>query len=701
MSMAIQVSPGINVSEFDTTTVIPAVSTSVGAVAGVFQWGPGYQRTLIDSENTLVQKFGKPTASNFETFFTAANFLAYGNALYVVRAYDATALNAVANTAAMTAPQIDNADDWRDNFVANAAAYANAAYIAKFPGTLGNSLKVSVCDSTNAYSSNLAAPNTSTGVAFVFTPGSNQISVLGGGAAAGDANSTVIGVVGQISVGDYIKAGNSTVGYQYVKVTAKSTSNVEATANATVNVATGNTYYSIGTLVVDNKISLSSEVKVVASSNVATGVSRFWEFYNAVDKAPGISTFMTSQGLTTQDELHIVVSDAGGKFSGTQNSILEVWSNLSRATDAKTTAGATNYYKNVIDAQSAYVFAGTARSTSGVGLASAITAASNTTPYSATFNLGTDGAAESAISLGPVALAYDLFADKADVDLSLVMQGKAIGNTVGGLSNYIIANIAENRKDCVAFISPDLSIVTNAQTRDPVQYAVDFRASTGGIAGLSYNSSYAVMDTGYKYQYDKYNDLYRWVPLNGDIAGLCALTDQTRDSWYSPAGFNRGQIKNVVKLQFNPNQAQRDLLYKNDVNPVVQFPGQGTVLYGDKTLLGKPSAFDRINVRRLFITLEKAIENASRSSLFEFNDSFTRAQFKNLVEPFLRQVQGRRGIFDFRVVCDETNNTGQVIDSNQFVGDIYIKPAKSINFIQLNFVAVRTGVDFNTIVGQF
>jgi len=700
MSMAIQVSPGINVSEFDTTTVIPAVSTSVGAVAGVFQWGPGYQRTLIDSENTLVQKFGKPTANNYETFFTAANFLAYGNALYVVRAYDATALNAVTNTAVITAPQIDNYDDWRDYFQPNSAIYANATYIAKFPGTLGNSLKISVCDSTNAFSSNLAAPNTTTGVAFIFTPGANQISIIGGGNATGDANGAANGVMNQISVGDYLKVGNSTVGFQFVKVTAKSSPSaaVEAAANATVNV-TSNTYQSLMTVNVDTKIALSGTVKITANSTASTGVNRLWEFYNAVDRAPGTSTYMTSQGLATQDELHVVISDVGGKFTGTQNSILEVWSNLSRATDAKTTAGASSFYRTVLDAQSAYVYAATPRGTSPTGLASALSAPSNTVPYSATFNLGTDGAGESTIALGSVATAYDLFVGKADVDLSLVMQGKAI--STAGLSNYIIANIAEKRKDCVAFISPDLAIVTNAQTVDPVQYAVDFRNSTGGVSGLSYNSSYAVMDTGYKYQYDKYNDIYRWVPLNGDIAGLCALTDQTRDSWYSPAGFNRGQIKNVVKLQFNPNQAQRDLLYKNDVNPVVQFPGQGTILYGDKTLLGKPSAFDRINVRRLFITLEKAIENASRSSLFEFNDKFTRAQFKNLVEPFLRQVQGRRGIYDFRVVCDETNNTGQVIDSNQFVGDIYIKPAKSINFIQLNFVAVRTGVDFNTIVGQF
>ena len=698
--MAIQVSPGINVSEFDATTVIPAVSTSIGAVAGVFQWGPGFQRTLIDSENTLVQKFGKPSATNFETFFTAANFLAYGNALYVVRAYDATTLNAVTNTAVITAFQVDNYDDWRDYMQPTAATYANATYIAKFPGTLGNSLKISVCDSANAYSSNLAAPSSTTGVAFIFTPGANQISIIGGGSATGDANGAANGVMNQISVGDYLKIGNSTVGFQFVKVTAKSSPSaaVEAAANATINV-TSNTYQSLMTVNVDTKIALSGTVKITATSNTATGVTRLWEYYNAVDKAPGISTYMTSQGLSTQDELHVVISDVGGKFTGTQNTILEVWSNLSRATDAKTTSGASSYYKTVLDTQSAYVFAGTARSTSPVGLANAISAASNTVPYSATFNLGTDGAGESTIALGSVATAYDLFAGKADVDLSLVMQGKAI--STAGLSNYIIANIAEKRKDCVAFISPDLAIVTNAQTVDPVQYAVDFRSSTNGISGLTLNSSYAVMDTGYKYQYDKYNDVYRWIPLNGDIAGLCALTDQTRDSWYSPAGFNRGQIKNVVKLQFNPNQAQRDLLYKNDVNPVVQFPGKGTILYGDKTLLGKPSAFDRINVRRLFITLEKAIENASRSSLFEFNDKFTRAQFKNLIEPFLRQVQGRRGIYDFRVVCDETNNNGQVIDSNQFVGDIYIKPARSINFIQLNFVAVRTGVDFNTITGQF
>ena len=226
-------------------------------------------------------------------------------------------------------------------------------------------------------------------------------------------------------------------------------------------------------------------------------------------------------------------------------------------------------------------------------------------------------------------------------------------------------------------------------------------AFPGKSSTLFPSSSYATLDSGWKYQFDKYNDLYRFVPLNGDVAGLMVRTDNTRDPWWSPAGFNRGNVKNVVKLPYNPLKAQRDQLYKKGINPIVTFPGQGTVMFGDKTLLAKPSAFDRINVRRLFIVLEKAISTASKFTLFEFNDDFTRAQFRNMVEPFLRDVQGRRGIFDFRVVCDESNNTGEVIDRNEFIGDIYIKPARSINFIQLNFVAVRTGVEFEEVVGQF
>jgi phage tail sheath protein FI len=319
----------------------------------------------------------------------------------------------------------------------------------------------------------------------------------------------------------------------------------------------------------------------------------------------------------------------------------------------------------------------------------------DTVPLYASFHNGQDGDAEDAIPLGRVLAAYDLFASTDDVDVALVMTGKSRGGTNGEqIANYLVDNIAEVRKDCIVLASPEKADVVNNNNLDEASDTVTFRNSLR-------SSSYLVIDSGYKYQYDKYNDVFRYVPLNGDIAGLCVRTDATRDPWFSPAGFNRGQIKNLVKLAYNPDKADRDLLYKNGINPVATFPGQGTVLFGDKTALSKPSAFDRINVRRLFIVLEKAIATAAKFSLFEFNDEFTRAQFVSLVEPFLRDVQGRRGIYDYRVVCDNTNNTGEVVDRNEFVGDIYIKPAKSINFIQLNFVAVRTGVAFDEIVGKF
>jgi phage tail sheath protein FI len=283
---------------------------------------------------------------------------------------------------------------------------------------------------------------------------------------------------------------------------------------------------------------------------------------------------------------------------------------------------------------------------------------------------------------------YDLFKNADSVDVSLLMAGATIG---ANTPNFLIS-MAESRKDCIAFVSPELSDVVNNAGNESTDVL--------NISALYTKSSYAFMDSGWKYQYDKYNDTYRWVPLNGDIAGICARTDSNRDPWFSPAGVTRGVIKNVVKLAWNPSNAERDALYKSGVNPVVTFPGEGTILYGDKTLLNRPSAFDRINVRRLFIVLEKSIARAARSSLFEFNDEFTRAAFINIVEPYLRDVKGRRGIYDYRVICDTTNNTPEVIDQNRFVGDIYVKPARSINYIQLNFVAVRTGVAFEEIIGS-
>jgi phage tail sheath protein FI len=298
------------------------------------------------------------------------------------------------------------------------------------------------------------------------------------------------------------------------------------------------------------------------------------------------------------------------------------------------------------------------------------------------------GGVDGTIATGNVISAYDLFDSTEAVDISLVISGPANESLADSL-----ITMCEDRKDCIVFLSPEKSDVVN----NPGSEVTDTKTYRDTLT----TSSYAVMDSNWKYQYDKYNDVYRWIPCNGDVAGLCARTDLERDPWFSPGGLNRGIIKNVIKLAYNPSKTNRDDLYVKGINPIVSFQGEGTVLFGDKTLLVKPSAFDRINVRRLFIVLEKAIARAARFSLFEFNDQFTRAQFVSLVEPFLRDVQGRRGITDFRVVCDETNNTGEVIDRNEFIGDIYIKPARSINFIQLNFVAVRTGVAFEEIVGQF
>ena len=650
--MAFQLSPGINVSEIDLTTVIPAVSTTGGAIAGVFSWGPMETPVLVTSENELVNRFGKPTTDNFETFFTAASFLAYGNTLYVSRAADAATKNAQANTDTSATVLIKNDDDFE-----TLTKSADVEFYAKYAGALGNSLKASICDSEAAFKTELLGLVNEGGTpTFAINTGSTTgtITIAGGS----DANADALSISSGIIVGDKIE-----VGRQFLRVTDKT--------------------------VVENVITLefASRYNGIANVSVTSGLNRYWEFFDVVNGAPGTSAFVADAG-GEGDELHVVLVDEDGAITGRRGAVLEVFEGVSRATDAKDLQNASLYFETVINERSRYVYVGGAEF--GAAAAADITPSAELNATTLSFVGGVDTADEASIALGGIATAWDVFRATEDVDISLVLAGKARGVTA---ANYLIDNIAEFRKDCVVFVSPELSDVLNVT--DAAANIVDFRADLRA-------SSYAVLDSGYKYTYDKYNDVYRYVPLNGDVAGLCARTDATNDPWFSPAGFNRGQVRNVVKLAFNPaEKATRDLLYKNDINPVVSFPGQGVVLYGDKTLLGKPSAFDRINVRRLFIVLEKAIAVAAQSSLFEFNDEFTRQQFRNIVEPFLRDVKGRRGITDFRVVVDETNNTGEVIDRNEFVGDIYIKPARSINFIQLNFVAVRTAVDFNEIVGQF
>jgi len=768
--MAFQVSPGVNVSEIDLTTVVPAVSSTEGGIAGAFRWGPVNERVNVSTELELVDTFGKPSDDNFETFMTASSFLAYGNQLYVVRAADANAYNAYANTSAATDLQVKNFDDY---LTKTTGSSQGAIYRARYPGSLGNSLKVSVVDSANAYSSNVmsSVSNANNTLTFAVSVGANTgtltaaqasqnvtaIAVTAGGLGytAGEiitfsngtvnatANIATVNATGGIETLDILTAGQfpntSVVVIQVANSTAASNStngNTSSGSGASFTLTLGSTAAAnslantelntqLGLLVVGDKLRVGSQylkitelgsvtgvsngivqatlsfesrftgsnaVSQSTNSSVATPLARNWEYFDTVDSAPGTSAWTLDRGGVA-DELHVVIADEDGLITGVKGTILEKWERLSRATDAKRD-GASIYYKDVINNGSEFVwwFADNQNATSNTAnnMSSSDT---NAKPTTFSFAGGSDGGGEANIAFTYLATAYDEFASAEEVDVSLLLTGKARGGTNGEqLANYLIDNVAERRKDCVVFASPDRGDTVGVATGQAENVA-EFRNSLR-------STSYAVLDSGYKYMYDRYNDVYRYVPLNGDTAGLCVRTDNVRDPWWSPAGFNRGQIKNIVKLAYNPDKADRDTLYKAGVNPVVTFPGQGTILFGDKTLLDKPSAFDRINVRRLFIVLEKAIATAAKFTLFEFNDDFTRAQFRNLVEPYLREIQGRRGIYDFKVVCDTTNNTAEVIDSNQFVGDIFIKPARSINFIQLNFVAVRTGVEFSEVVGS-
>jgi len=635
--MAFQLSPGVNVSEIDLTTIVPSVATSIGAFAGQFAWGPVGEVITISDEVRLVEVFGRPDNTNYEYWFSAANFLAYSNNLKVVRAANTTStFNATANGAATF---IKNSDDYLANY--SNANTSLGPFAARYAGALGNSLRISICASSQAYSANLTVTD------------SMRTNAVSSGATVINVNGTA-NAAANVQAGDLISLD---VGSSYTRV---------ASVNATA-------------------IILASAVSSTIAAN--TAILRKWQYADSFGVAPGTSDYATAAG-GSGDELHIIVVDEDGKFSGgVANTVLEKYAFVSKASDAKFGDGSTNYYVNILNNRSRYVWwTGHAPGNSNWGTAAnATTFDSVKNPFTASLSAGADGT----MTAGAITTAYAQFASPDAVDFGLVISGPGDAT----VASYLISNIAETRKDCMVFLSPTkVSVVNNAGSES---------ASIIAYRNSLTSTSYAVLDSGYKYQFDRYNDVYRWVPLNGDIAGVCARTDLERDPWFSPGGFNRGVIKNVIKLAWNPTKAERDNLYVVGVNPVTTFQGQGTVLFGDKTLLSRPSVFDRINVRRLFIVLEKSIARAARSSMFEFNDQFTRAQFINLVEPYLRDVQGRRGITDFRVVCDGTNNTPNVIDSNQFVGDIYIKPARSVNFIQLNFVAVRTGVSFEEVVGRF
>ena len=637
--MAFQLSPGVLVSEKDLTSVVPGVASTTGAIAADFQWGPAGEVTTISSENQLVERFFEPNDTNAEGWLTAASFLAYGNNLKVVRVLDDdTAVNAVASG---TAVLIKNADDYINNH--STGAGSNGIWAAKYPGALGNSLKVSFADSSN-YDTNSVASAT----------------VTAGGSG-------------------YTSAPTVTFAAPGAGITATGTATISGDAVTAVTITNpGNGYTSAPTITFSGGGGTSAAATAVLATD--------WAFKDNFGYAP-LSTTKTAIKGGSNDEFHLIVIDEDGLFTGTKNTVLEKFEGLSKAADARGLDGESIYYKEVINDQSKYIYwtdhpasdSTWGNNQAGQAFTSDFTAAEATVSLTG----GVDDAPDS----GDIQAGYALFADKETIDVSLIITG-AIGTTD---QKWIQDNVAKVRKDCMAFVSPQKSSVVNNSGSEVTSIIADRNNQAG--------TSYSVMDGNYKYMYDRYNNVYRWVPLNGDLAGLCVNTDNVSDPWFSPAGFNRGLIKNAVKLAFSPTQANRDDLYQAQVNPVINKPGSGVVLYGDKTLLAAPSAFNRINVRRLFMVIEKAIAAAAKFQLFEFNDAFTRAQFTSLVTPFLRDVQGRRGLYDFKVICNESNNTGEVIDRNEFVADIFLKPAKSINFIQLNFIATRTGVSFEEIGG--
>ena len=632
---AFSISPAVGTREIDLTTIVPSVSTTTGAFVGDFAWGPVMDVTAVSDETALVARFGKPNNYNYASFFSAANFLSYSNDLKIIRVSSAGMKNAVSSG---TAIAIKNEAEYDASYSSGEAAVG--MFAAKYPGALGNSIRVSIADAAT-YSRTL------TGTVGV-TSGSATLS------GTGTSFTT------ELTVGDWVSL---TIG------TTKITKQVVAIVDT--DTATMDSNYS-------------------ASDTVLTATAK-WEFYSYFDSAPVDSNQALDAGAS-KDGLHIIAVDVDGKFTGKMGSILFRADNASKASNGKRYDGTSGYYKTVLN-QSTYLWwmdhpQSSEVSASGLEFGSVASSGvykSFKTPMSYTLSGGAD---DNTITDGNLQLAWDMFGDGEQQDISLAFTGK-VSTTV---SAYVISNVATKRADCVAFVSPSSNgAPIIGDTSESIEKIIAFRNA------LNISSSYGVMDSGYKYQYDKYNDVFRWIPMNADVAGTCARTDLMNDPWFSPGGLNRGQIKGVTKLAVNPNKTMRDELFKNGVNPIVSFPGSGAVLFGDKTLQSRPSAFDAINVRRLFIVLEKAIATASKFFLFEMNNDLTRQLFVGMLNPYLRDVQGRQGITDFLVDVGPTVNTAEVIDSQEMRANIFIKPTRSIRTIMLSFVATRSGASFSEI----
>ena len=733
-------SPGILIREVDLTQGrVDATSDKIGGIVGPFAKGPVGTVTRINTENDLVDKFGQPydTDKHYETWMVASSYLAYGGIMNVVRADDSNLKNANDTGATLKIKSVEHYEEL--NYPTTPKS--GATVIAKNPGSWANDIRVAIIDAQADQRLTFdQTPEGGTQVAVGMgvtqaVPSGTVVSNTGAGAGTtslldghfkGIITTVNTGTV-DVKVVSHVSAAGTSTAVEYNNIYKFST-----TGNVAIHTAAVNTSYA--TTSVSNAIDWFGEQTLALSSQTVGGTETVSTAkWNTLADSPGTSAYAAARG-GRNDEIHVVVIDGKGTITGNAGTILEKHLNLSKASDAEFSVGSPSYWNKYLEVNSEYVFAGAGRTYGdrvrtgfdGVGFSTFTDGGWNQKaedadgpnifdavgPLDLTLNGGKnyDGGTDKSVAgaldsgLDDLISGYGLFENESEVDVDFLLMGsgKYGQDKTRALATKLIA-IAEARKDAVAFISPHRGAIltdTSDDTAVTVNSVEDATTNVINFFDPITSSSYAVFDSGYKYMYDRFNDVFRYVPLNGDIAGTCARNDINNFPWFSPAGTSRGTILNAVKLAYNPGKNQRDRLYSSRVNPVIFSPGSGIILFGDKTGFAKSSAFDRINVRRLFIFLEDAIAAAAKDQLFEFNDEITRANFVNIVEPFLRDVQAKRGIQDFIVICDETNNTAAIIDSNEFVADIYIKPARSINFIGLNFIATRTGVAFEEVIGS-
>ena len=742
-----QSSPGIVVQERDLTTITSLATANVGVLAAPFELGPVEEVVQISSEKALAEVFGEPNDFNFEYWFTASQYLAYGGVLKTIRVAS-TALKNGVNTG--TAPLIKNIDDYEANFESNSNGWE---FSARTPGSKGNSIGVFVTDAGADQIAVLPAPGSGNEHEFVA-----DAAVSAASGAAGKVFKYSIVLTVDTVVGSFTPGATTTINIggsqESVDVLAYDSANkkleiglpsggvtgiladdqviTQGTNTAAINATIERRLYigldkdSIEFVATDSIQDTNSTAIAIDSVRGEYAEREYLPGFKWINAGvrPGTSQYAAAAG-GRNDEIHILVVDVDGKITGTSGAILEKFVGLSKASDAKTSVGETNYYPTVIKQRSGYIYWGSHEATgfAATGTSSdgdwgqdaarqfnLLRSSGGTTDYpagvttlgsknNATWYYRLTGGADYTVAgsnytvgSSDVQSAYDLVSDPESQTIDFILTGPSGSDDAAALAKITaLVNIVEERRDCMLFVSPRrANVVGVSNTTTATNNLVDFFDQLP-------SSSYVVFDSGYKYMYDKYNDVYRYVPCNGDIAGLCLQTTETAEPWFSPAGFQRGGIRNAIKLAYTPNKTQRDTLYSSRINPIVAFPGQGIVLYGDKTAQSFASAFDRINVRRLFLTIERVIGGAAKSQLFEQNDEAQRGLFLNIVEPYMRDVQGRRGVTDFLVKCDESNNPPDAVDRGEFYAEIYVKPTRTINFITLTFVATRTGVSFSEV----